>query len=291
MQKIVIVTGASSGIGKSTALQLIKKGHTVYGAARRMEKMNEIVSAGGKAVAMDITNHNQVHTEIQKIIETEGRIDVLVNNAGYAVYGAVEEVSYEKAREQFEVNLFGLAEVTKAVLPTMRKQKSGTIVNVSSIGGRVYGPLAAWYHATKWGLEGWSHALRLEVNQFGINVVIIGPGVIKTEFIKAMDHKLGENSSSPYKELEHIVIKMVKNISNPGQYSEPTVIANAISKAIKSKNPKTMYVAGKMAKPTIIMRKLLSDKGFDKMFIRMVKNYGKQYIVFARKLENSELSY
>ena len=276
MKKVIIVTGASSGIGKATALQLIKEGHTVYGVARRVEKMNELVSAGGKAVAIDITNHKQVHTEIQKIIETEGRIDVLVNNAGYAVYGAVEEVSYEKAREQFEVNLFGLAEVTKAVLPAMRKQKSGTIVNVSSIGGRVYGPLAAWYHATKWGLEGWSHALRLEVNQFGINVVIIEPGVIKTEFIEAMDHKLGENKSSPYKELEHIVIKMVKNISKPGQYSEPIVIANTISKALNSKKPKTIYVAGKMAKQTLLARKMLSDKAFDKMFLRMVKNYGKQ---------------
>lgn len=276
MQKVVIVTGASSGIGKATALQLIKEGHTVYGAARRVEKMNDIVSAGGKAVAIDLTKHDQVHTEIQKIIETEGRIDVLVNNAGYAVYGAVEEVSYEKAREQVEVNLFGLAEVTKAVLPAMRKQKSGTIVNVSSIGGRVYGPLAAWYHASKWGLEGWSHALRLEVKQFGIDVVIIEPGVIKTEFVEAMDHKLGENNSSPYKELEHIVMKMVNNISKPGQYSEPSVIANTISKALNSKNPKTIYVAGKMAKQTLLARKLLSDKAFDKMFLRMVKNYGKQ---------------
>lgn len=276
MKKVVIVTGASSGIGKATALQLIKEGHTVYGAARRVDKMNEIVSAGGKAVEINLTNHIQVHTEIQKIIEMEGRIDVLVNNAGYAAYGAVEEVSYEKARQQIEVNLFGLAEATKAVLPTMRCQKSGSIINVSSIGGRVYGPLAAWYHASKWGLEGWSHALRLEVSQFGINVVIIEPGVIKTEFTEAMDHELGENSISPYKELEDVVINMVKNTSKPGQYSEPSVIADTISKAVRSKNPKTIYVAGKMAKQTLLARKTLSDKAFDKMFLRMVKNYGKQ---------------
>jgi short-subunit dehydrogenase len=276
MKKVVIVTGASSGIGKATALQLIKEGHTVYGAARRVEKMNELVSAGGKAVALDITNLNQVHAETHKIIETEGKIDVLVNNAGYAVYGPIEEVSYEQAKQQFEVNLFGLAEITKVVLPAMRRQESGTIVNVSSIGGRVYGPLAAWYHATKFGLEGWSHALRLEVNQFGINVVIIEPGVTKTEFTEAMDHKLTEDSSSPYKELEHIVVNMVKNTNKPGQYSEPTVIANTISKAINSNNPKTRYAAGKMAWQTLLARKLLSDKGFDKMFLRMVKNYGKQ---------------
>lgn len=276
MKKVIIVTGASSGMGHATALQLINEGHIVYGVARRVEKMHELVALGGKAVSLDITNHEQLHIEIQKIIDTEGRVDVLINNAGYAVYGPIEEVSYEQARQQFEVNLFGAAEMTKAVLPCMRNQKSGTIINVSSIGGKVYGPLAAWYHATKFGLEGWSHALRLEVKQFGIDVVIVEPGVVKSGFTAAMDHKLGENPNSPYKELEDIVIKMVNNTSKPGQYSEPSVIAHTISKAIQSSNPKTVYAAGKMAKPTLLARKLLSDKGFDKMFLRMLKNYGKQ---------------
>ncbi|MGQ1784792.1 oxidoreductase [Saccharicrinis sp. GN24d3] len=274
MKKVVIITGASSGIGKATAMQLIQEGYTVYGAARRVEKMNELVWTGGKAVALDITNHNQVRAEIQKIIETEGRIDVLVNNAGYAVYGPIEEITYEKARQQFEVNLFGLAEVTKAVLPTMRSQGQGTIVNVSSVGGKVYTPLGAWYHATKHALEGWSDCLRLEVNQFGINVVIIEPGVINTGFAHAMDQQL-DDSIGPYKELKRIIVKMMQSTSKPGQYSEPTVIAVTISKAIKTKNPKTRYAAGKMAKQSLLGRKLLSDKGFDKMFLRMVKNYGK----------------
>lgn len=276
MKKVIIVTGASSGMGKATSLQLIKEGHTVYGIARRLEKMQELVSSGGKAVSLDIANHKQLHIEVQQIIEIEGKVDVLINNAGYAVYGPVEEVSYKQAKQQFEVNLFGLAEMTKAVLPTMRKQKSGTIINVSSIGGKAYGPLAAWYHATKFGLEGWSHALRLEVNQFDIDVVIIEPGVVKSGFTAAMDHKLGENPNSPYKELEDIVIKMVKNTNKPGQYSEPSVIAKAISKAIKSKKPKTVYAAGKMAKITLLLRKLLSDRAFDKMFLWMLKSYGKQ---------------
>ena len=276
MKKVIIVTGASSGIGKATALQLIKEGHSVYGAARRVEKMNELVSAGGKAIALDVTNHNQVHTEIQKIIETEGKIDVLVNNAGYAVYGPVEEINYEQAKRQFDVNLFGLAEVTKAVLPAMRSQKSGTIVNVSSIGGKVYGPLGAWYNASKFALEGWSDCLRLELKQFGINVVIVEPGVIKTGFADAMDQKFTEDSSSPYKEMKHLIARMMENTNNPGQYSEPTVIANTISKAINSKKPKTRYAAGKMARQTLLARKLLSDKAFDKMFLRMVKNYAKQ---------------
>lgn len=276
MKKVIIVTGASSGIGKATALQLIKEGHSVYGAARRVENMSELVSAGGKAVAIDITNHNQVHTEIQKIIKTESKIDVLVNNAGYAVYGPIEEIEYEQAKRQFDVNLFGLAEVTKAVLPVMRSLRSGTIINVSSVGGKVYTPLGAWYHATKHALEGWSDCLRLEVSQFGINVVVIQPGVIKTEFADAMDQKLTEDSSSPYKEMKNLIAGMMENTNNPGQYSEPTVIANTIIKAINSKKPKTRYTAGKMASQTLLARKLLSDKGFDKMFLRIIKNYAKQ---------------
>ena len=276
MKKVVIVTGASRGIGKATALQLLKEGHTVYGAARRIDKMKELVVAGGKAVAIDITNHDQVHSEIEDIIATEGRIDVLVNNAGYAVYGPIEEVSYEKAKQQFEVNLFGLAEVTKAVLPTMRSQRSGTIVNVSSIGGKVYGPLGAWYNASKFALEGWSDCLRLDIKEFGINVVVIQPGVTNTGFANAMDHNFDTNSNGPYKELKDIVVKMMANTSKPESSSVPSVIANTISKAIKAKNPKTRYATGKMAKQTLFARKLLSDKAFDKMFLRMIKNYGKQ---------------
>lgn len=275
LKKVIIVTGASSGIGKATALQFIKEGHSVYGAARRLNYMGEIVAAGGKAVALDITNRAQVQTQIQNIIETEGKIDVLVNNAGYAVYGPVEEISYEQAIQQFDVNLFGLAEATKAVLPAMRNRENGTIINVSSIGGKIYGPLGAWYNASKFALEGWSDCLRLEVKQLGIDVVVIEPGVVNTGFAKAMDQNFADDSGSPYKELKDIVLRMMENTSNPGQYSKPALIAKTISKAVHAKNPKTRYVVGKMAWQSLLARKLLSDKAFDKMFLRIVKNYAK----------------
>lgn len=274
MKKVIIVTGASSGIGKSTALQLIKEGHTVYGAARRVEKMQDLVSAGGKALAMDVTNHEQVYAQVQRIIKEEGKIDVLVNNAGYAVYGPVEEINYEQAKRQFDVNLFGLAEVTKAVLPKMREQNAGTIINISSVGGKIYTPLGAWYHATKHALEGWSDCLRLEVKQFGIDVVIVEPGAIKTEFDEAMDHQFGQ-TTGPYASMKKTMEKVMANTYKPGNYSEPIVIANTISKAINTKNPKTRYAAGKMAKQTLMGRKWLSDKGFDKMIMRMIKNFDK----------------
>ena len=275
MKKVVIVTGASSGIGKATALQLIKEGHTIYGLARRVEKMNDIVNAGGYAKAMDITNHEQVAVVIKDIIAKEKRIDVLINNAGYAVYGPVEEISYAQAKRQFEVNLFGLAEITKAVLPTMRKQQSGKIINVSSVGGKIYSPLGAWYHATKHALEGWSDCLRLEVNQFGIDVVIVEPGAIKTEFDVAMDQQFESVKNSPYTALKQTMEKVMTNAYKPGNYSEPSVIADVMSKAINTKNPKTRYAAGKMAKQTLMGRKWLSDKGFDKMIMRMIKNISK----------------
>ena len=149
MKKVIVVTGASSGIGKSTALQLLKEGNIVYGIARRVERMKDIVDKGGKAISIDITKQEQVKSGIAEVIKNEGRIDVLVNNAGYALYGPIEEITYEQAKYQFEVNLFGLAEITKEVLPTMRSQKSGMIINISSVGGKIYSPLGAWYHATK----------------------------------------------------------------------------------------------------------------------------------------------
>ncbi|MEX0273063.1 MAG: oxidoreductase [Flavobacteriaceae bacterium] len=275
MKKTIVVTGASSGIGKATALQLINEGHTVYGVARRLEKMQDIVTAGGRSLQMDVTDHAQVKEVISTIIDESGTIDVLINNAGYAVYGPVEEITHEQAKRQFDVNMFGLAEVTKAVLPTMRKQQAGTIINISSVGGKIYTPLGAWYHATKHALEGWSDCLRLEVKQFGINVVIVEPGAIKTEFDVAMDHPFGKVGNGPYSSLKRTMEKVMTNAYKPGNYSEPTVIAQEISKAIKAKRPKTRYAAGKMAKQTLMGRKWLSDKGFDKMIMNMMNRMEK----------------
>ncbi len=275
MKKVALITGASSGIGKATALRLIKEGHIVYGVARRIEKMQDLVKAGGYARAMDVTNHEQVKNVVQEILTEQNRIDILVNNAGYAVYGPIEEISYEQAKRQFDVNLFGLAEVTKAVLPAMRKQHLGTIINISSVGGKIYTPLGAWYHATKHALEGWSDCLRLEVQPFGIDVVIIEPGAIKTEFDQAMDHQFGDLESSPYTGLKKSMEKVMTNAYKPGNYSEPDVIAKTISKALDSNKPKTRYAAGKMARQTLIGRKWLSDKGFDKMIMKMIRKMEK----------------
>ncbi|MDC8004319.1 oxidoreductase [Aureisphaera galaxeae] len=271
MKKVILVTGASSGIGKATALQLIEEGHTVYGLARRVENMQDLIAAGGKAMSMDVTVHNQVKAVISEILKKEQRIDVLVNNAGFAVYGAIEDVSYDDAKRQFEVNMFGLAEVTKAVLPTMRSQQSGKIINISSVGGKIYSPLGAWYHATKHALEGWSDCLRIEVKQFGIDVVIVEPGAIKTEFGEVMAENFARSEHSVYAPLAHNMMNAVKSTyETKGQSSPPTVIADVISKAVKSPKPKTRYSAGKMAAQTLFFRKWFSDRFFDKTIMNMI---------------------
>lgn len=274
MKKVILVTGASSGIGKSTALQLINDGHIVYGAARRIEKMKDLQEQGGHAIQMDVTKEADVKACVEQIMKEQDRIDVLVNNAGYAVYGPVENVSLADAKRQFEVNIFGLAAITKEVIPQMRAQKSGTIINISSVGGKVYTPFGAWYHATKHALEGWSDCLRLELSDFGIDVVIIEPGIIKTEFADVMyDPMLERAKGTVYEKNIASLAEATKGAyEKPGQYSEPSVIAKAISKSIRTKRPKTRYAAGKLAKPLIFLRALISDRWFDKAVMSQVES-------------------
>lgn len=272
-QKVILVTGASSGIGKATALQLIGEGHIVYGAARRLEKMKDLEDAGGHALAMDVTDEESMQKAVNHILEANKKIDVLVNNAGYAIYGAVEDTTIEDARRQFEVNIFGLARLTQLVLPNMRERKSGTIINISSMGGKMYTPLGAWYHATKHALEGWSDCLRLELMQFGIDVVIVEPGIIRTEFGDVMSAPMMERSGKgPYAKLAQAINNATKeSYQDPKSSSPPSVIANAISKAIAAKKPKTRYRVGKLAKPMVFLRVFGGDKLFDKAVMSQVK--------------------
>lgn len=271
-KKVVLITGASAGMGKDTALKLLREGYVVYGAARRVENMKELVDAGGYAIAMDVMDHESIVNGVQRIKKEQGKIDVLWNNAGYAIFGAVEDISIDEARRQFEVNLFGLADLTKEVVPLMRSQKSGLIINTSSIGGKIYSPLGSWYHATKHALEGWSDCLRIELKQFGINVVILEPGAIVTEFMDVMLDPLIERSKNGlYESMAESVKKANFDIhSKPDPSTSTEVIAKTVSKIIKTKNPKTRYAAGKLAKPMLFARKWLSDKAFDSILTRMV---------------------
>jgi len=264
MNKVILITGASSGIGKETAKKLISEGHTVYVAARRVDKMDDLVQIGARSIKMDITIDEDIKNAVETVLKEKGRIDVLVNNAGYAIYGAMEDTTIEDARRQFEVNLFGLARITQLVLPSMRKEKSGTIINMSSMGGKIYIPFGSWYHGTKHALEGWSDCLRTELKDFGIKVVIVEPGGIKTEFDDVMLEPMIERSGNgPYAELTKQVVKGVKDTYHSDKASQPIVIANCVSKAVNSKKPKTRYRAGYMAKPAVFIRTFLGDRVWD----------------------------
>ncbi|NER35937.1 MAG: SDR family NAD(P)-dependent oxidoreductase [Oscillatoria sp. SIO1A7] len=266
-KKTVLVTGASSGIGKETAKTMIREGYTVYTAARRIERMEDLFELGGIPIKMDITKDDEVVAAVEQIQRESGGVDILINNAGFATYGAVEDTPMDDARYQFEVNLFGLARLTQLVLPYMREKRAGKIVNVSSAAGKVYVPLGAWYIATKHALEGWSDCLRLETKPFNIDVIIIEPGAIGTEFGDVfLEPMLKRSGKGPYSTMTNAFAKFSQDtLADPNGSSPPSVIANTILKAIKSSRPGTRYVAGKLAKPMMFARKWFGDRFFDRV--------------------------
>ncbi len=269
--RIVLVTGASSGIGKATAMTLIEEGYTVYVAARRVEKMDDLKALGAHPLKMDITKEEDIKAVVETITHAHGGVDILINNAGFGMYGAMEDTTLDDARYQFEVNLFGLARLTQAVLPHMRAQGFGKIVNLSSMGGKVYFPLGTWYHATKHALEGWSDALRLEVAPFGIDVIIIEPGAIKTEFGDVMITPMMERSGdTAYADLAERMAAASRDSYEKGQSSPPSLIAHTIAKALKARRPRTRYAAGTWAKPLMAARKWLGDRVFDRLVMNTV---------------------
>lgn len=262
--KIALVTGASSGIGEATALKLLDAGYTVYGAARRVQRMQHLAEAGIRLLSMDVTVDSSMQAGVEKIIEEAGRINVLVNNAGYGSYGALEDVPMDEARDQFEVNVFGAARLTQLVLPHMREQRSGTIVNVTSMGGKIYTPLGAWYHATKFALEAISDCLRMEVKPFGIDVVVIEPGGVKSEWGGIAAQKVRDVSGTgPYAPQGNAVADSLTSAANERRLSSPDLIAKTIAKAVQARRPKTRYAVGFGAKPMIFLHGALPNRTFD----------------------------
>jgi NAD(P)-dependent dehydrogenase (short-subunit alcohol dehydrogenase family) len=267
--KTVLITGASSGIGEATALHLAELGYTVYAGARRTERMSDLVDRGIRTKAVDVTDDASRTTLVEAIIAETGRIDVLVNNAGYGLYGALEDVPIEEARRQFDVNLFGLARLTQLVLPQMRQQHDGYIVNVSSMGGKIWEPLGSWYHASKFAVEGLSDSLRVEVAEFGIKVVIIQPGTIRSEWSGiAADQLEASSASTPYARQAKLVGAGLRGVDQMRLASGPEVVAEAITKAVQSPRPRTRYVVGGGARGILLAERILPDRGFDK-FIQL----------------------
>ncbi|HEX6149275.1 oxidoreductase [Nocardioides sp.] len=268
--RVALVTGASSGIGEQTALRLQEAGFVVYAVARRVERMQTLADAGIHVFAMDVTVDASMTGGVARIIHEQGRIDVLVNNAGYGSYGAVEEVPIEEARQQFEVNVFGLARLTQLVLPHMREiareplAQRPRIVNISSVGGKFYEPLGAWYHATKFAVEGFSDSLRIELEPHGIDVVIIEPGLIRTEWNEiARAGLLDVSRDGPYDEQAHRVHHVMARADRRFVGSGPDVVAKRIVAAIQANTPRARYPVGRGARTLVLARRLLPDAVFD----------------------------
>lgn len=270
MKKVVLITGASAGIGMETAKFLQQNGYTVYGAARRTDRLKELEQSGIKTITVDVTKDESMVKGVQQVIDAEGRIDVLVNNAGFGSYGAIEDVTMEDARYQLEVNVIGAMRLTQLVLPYMRKQHYGKIINISSIGGKIAMPFGGWYHASKFAIEGLSDSLRNEVRPFGIDVIVIEPGGIKSEWGGiAMDSMVKVSGNTAYKDMVTRMGKSFKETDDkiPG----PELIAKLIKTGIESKKPETRYSAGFMAKPALFFRRILSDRLMDKMMLSQMK--------------------
>ena len=264
----VLITGASAGIGKETARKMLEEGYTVYAAARRVERMRDLEDLGAVALKMDVTREEDLVAGVERINDERGGTDILINNAGFGLYGAMEDVPLDDARYQFEVNLFGLARLTQLVLPHMRQQGAGKIVNISSVAGKIHIPLGSWYIATKHALEGWSDCLRFELKYFGIDVILIEPGLIRTEFGEVANGPMIERSgNSAY---SRIVKGMTRRNDSSDRGSPPSVIADTIIKAVRAKRPKTRYAAGQYARPALFARKFVSDRMYDRIVKRLV---------------------
>jgi len=246
--KVILITGASSGIGYDAAETLARQGHRVYAAARRLERMEPLKSLGVQVIRMDVTDEESMQEGVRTVIQSEGRIDVLVNNAGYGFFGAIETVPMEDARRQLEVNVFGLARLTQLVLPHMRKQGSGRIINTSSIAGKMVFYMGGWYNVTKYSVEAFSDALRMEMKPFGIDVVMIEPGAIKTDWgIIAAKHLKESSAGSAY---ETVGTQWADNMDwfyKTNLLSSPQVITKAISQAVNSRHPKARYCRGRFS--------------------------------------------
>jgi NAD(P)-dependent dehydrogenase (short-subunit alcohol dehydrogenase family) len=270
-EKVAVVTGSSSGIGFETSLLLSRNGVYTYATMRNLNKSQQINDVAEKenlplkVLQLDVTDDKSVKDAIRQVKDESSRIDVLINNAGYDVMGAVEDISIEEFKSQFETNLFGVIRVTKEVLPIMRNQRAGNIINISSVGGKIGIPLNSAYISSKFALEGLSESMRYELEQFGIDVILIEPGVVKSNFFENADvaNNNTNNTISAYSQLTQNLYEGFEPMLKSNSSSLPSDIAKIIYKAIESNNREVRYFVGKDAISIINARQKLSDKEFD----------------------------
>src|SRR5918996_1138118 len=274
-QQVAVVTGSSTGMGYETSLALARNGFITYATMRNLNKAENIKSVATKeslpirVIQLNVTDDASVKTALQAISSETGRIDLLVNNAGYALVGALEQTSMDEIKSQFETNFFGAIRVMQAIIPIMRKQRSGKIVNITSMGGRITTPLSSIYHGTKFALEGLSESIQYELEPFGIKIILIEPGTTSSNFMinlkmaaatKASGHDDDNNTDSQYKQIENNMLEsfnqMMQNTTHPSE------VAKTILQAVMADNPDFRYVVGKDAAMLLEARKNMSDVEF-----------------------------
>jgi NADP-dependent 3-hydroxy acid dehydrogenase YdfG len=269
LSKAVLITGCSTGIGRATAEHLAAKGHTVYATARRPESIQDLEQKGCKLLSLDVTSEDSMQAAVKAVEEAEGAVGALVNNAGYSQSGAIESIPLDSIRAQFDTNVFGLIRMCQLVLPGMRRQREGRIVNISSMGGKLVFPGGGIYHATKFAVEAISDAMRFEVRGFGVDVVVIEPGLIKTHFAEtAVGSVEGTEGDGVYAKFNSAVSAATAGVYEGPMArlgAGPEAVAKVIEKAITSRRPKTRYPVTASARLALTQRRLLTDRMWDRV--------------------------
>ena len=270
---VALITGASSGIGEALAIAMHDAGYVVFAGARRVERMTHLHQRGIIVLELDVTDDASMVAAVERIHHEVGRIEILVNNAGYGSYGALEDVPMSEARRQVDVNVFGLARLCQLVIPEMREARSGTIINVSSIGGKFGEPFGVWYHASKYAVEGLSDSLALELAPFGVRVIAVEPGGIKTEWAGiSADNLIATSGSGPYRAAATKAARVMRSMNDMKLAGTSEQVADGVMKILSKRRPRMRYAVAGGAKPWLYFRKLTNDWIFYRAFRLVTKS-------------------
>ncbi|MEA2273056.1 MAG: hypothetical protein QOI98_1764 [Solirubrobacteraceae bacterium] len=275
MAQTVLITGCSSGIGHATAEHLAQRGFTVYATARRVESIEDLKAKGCRTLALDVIDEDSARAAVRTVESEQDAIDVLVNNAGYGRSGAIETIPLDEVRRQFETNVFGYLRMAQLVLPGMRERRSGRVVNISSVAGKVTMPGSGVYSASKFAIEAMSDALRFELSGFGVHVVLVQPGPIRTQFTAGANETLsGDGDASPYADFHAAVAKADAEGDQSRLAGDPEDVAKVVERAIRARRPKARYTVTPLARIAPGIRAVLSDRSWDAFLRAQVKPPG-----------------